>query len=454
MDTELLNLLAKYDVPTPRYTSYPTVPYWQFEGLTDELWKKAVVSTFEKENGEISIYIHLPFCEQLCTYCACNKRITKNHKVEEPYIESVIKEWEMYRQILPSKPIIREIHLGGGTPTFFSPENLHKLISSIIQDATVSKNHEFSVEVHPNYTEKTHLEVLYNVGFNRISLGVQDFDPTVQFVINRMQSFEKTAEVVNWAREIGFQSVNIDLIYGLPKQTLQSIEFTIEKVKELLPDRIAFYSYAHVPWKSKVQRRYSEEDLPNAENKWKMYHRGNELLAEMGFESIGMDHFALPNDQLLKSYREGKLNRNFMGYTTTSNKLIIGLGASSISDTWHAFAQNEKEVEAYQEQIKLGKLPLINGHLLTEEDIIIRKHILNLMCNGTTSLMNDSFDNLYINTVVEKLKGLKEDGLIEINDSTIKITSKGKLFVRNISATLDTYLQNKSSQSTVFSKAI
>jgi oxygen-independent coproporphyrinogen III oxidase len=454
MDTELLNLLAKYDVPTPRYTSYPTVPYWQFEGMTDELWKNAVVDTFNNENGEISIYIHLPFCEQLCTYCACNKRITKNHKVEEPYIESVIKEWEMYRQILPSKPIIREIHLGGGTPTFFSPENLKKLISSILQDATVSENHEFSVEVHPNYTEKAHLEVLYNLGFNRISIGVQDFDPTVQFVINRMQSFEKTAEVINWAREIGFHSVNIDLIYGLPKQTLQSIEFTIEKVKELLPDRIAFYSYAHVPWKSKVQRRYSEEDLPNAENKWKMYHRGNELLAEMGFESIGMDHFALPNDQLLKSYREGKLNRNFMGYTTTSNKLIIGLGASSISDTWNAFAQNEKEVEAYQEKIKLGKLPLINGHLLDDKDIIIRKHILNLMCNGTTTLMNDSFDNSYINTVLEKLNGLKEDGLVEIKDSTIKITSKGKLFVRNISATLDTYLQNKSSQSTVFSKAI
>jgi oxygen-independent coproporphyrinogen III oxidase len=454
MDTELLNLLAKYDVPTPRYTSYPTVPYWQFEGMTDELWKNAVVDTFNNENGEISIYIHLPFCEQLCTYCACNKRITKNHKVEEPYIESVIKEWEMYRQILPSKPIIREIHLGGGTPTFFSPENLKKLISSILQDATVSENHEFSVEVHPNYTEKAHLEVLYNLGFNRISIGVQDFDPTVQFVINRMQSFEKTAEVINWAREIGFHSVNIDLIYGLPKQTLQSIEFTIEKVKELLPDRIAFYSYAHVPWKSKVQRRYSEEDLPNAENKWKMYHRGNELLAEMGFESIGMDHFALPNDQLLKSYREGKLNRNFMGYTTTSNKLIIGLGASSISDTWNAFAQNEKEVEAYQEKIKLGKLPLINGHLLDDKDIIIRKHILNLMCNGTTTLMNDSFDNSYINTVLEKLNGLKDDGLVEIKDSTIKITSKGKLFVRNISATLDTYLQNKSSQSTVFSKAI
>ena len=447
-------LLQKYNVPGPRYTSYPTVPFWKNQDLKAADWLEKLSQKQQAITRSLGIYIHLPFCESLCTFCGCHKRITKNHQVEAPYIDSVLQEWDLYQAHLSPKNTIKELHLGGGTPTFFSPENLKKLISSILQDATVSENHEFSVEVHPNYTEKAHLEVLYNLGFNRISLGVQDFDPTVQFVINRMQSFEKTAEVINWAREIGFHSVNIDLIYGLPKQTLQSIEFTIEKVKELLPDRIAFYSYAHVPWKSKVQRRYSEEDLPNAENKWKMYHRGNELLAEMGFESIGMDHFALPNDQLLKSYREGKLNRNFMGYTTTSNKLIIGLGASSISDTWNAFAQNEKEVEAYQEQIKLGKLPLINGHLLNEEDIIIRKHILNLMCNGTTTLMNDSFDNSYINTVLEKLNGLKEDGLVEIKDSTIKITSKGKLFVRNISATLDTYLQNKSSQSTVFSKAI
>lgn len=454
MDSEILKLLAKYDVPTPRYTSYPTVPYWQFEGMTTELWKQAVITTFEKEQGEICIYVHLPFCEQLCTYCACNKRITKNHKVEEPYIDSVIKEWEMYREMLPSKPTIREIHLGGGTPTFFSPENLQKLISSILQDATVSENHEFSIEVHPNYTEKAHLKALHDVGFNRISIGVQDFDPQVQFVINRMQSFEKTNEVINWSREIGFQSVNIDLIYGLPKQTLQSIEHTISKVKELLPDRIAFYSYAHVPWKSKVQRRYSEEDLPNAESKWKMYHRGNELLEQMGFESIGMDHFALPNDQLLKSYREGKLNRNFMGYTTTSNKLIIGLGASSISDTWNAFAQNEKEIEAYQEKISLGKLPLINGHILSKQDLIIRQHILDLMCHGSTTLSKDNLNLEYLGNVLDKLTPLINDGFVIVNDTTLTITPKGKLFVRNISATLDTYLQNKSSQSTVFSKAI
>src|ERR1035437_2317481 len=309
MDEDILPLRNKYDLPLPRYTSYPTVPYWEKARITVEKWKKAVIDTFKIENGELSIYIHLPFCENLCTFCACNKRITTNHKVEEPYLVSVLKEWEMYRALLPSEPIIREIHLGGGTPTFFSPDNLVALIKGITKNSKIAPDHEFSIEVHPNYTKEEHLAQLANVGFNRISLGVQDFDPAVQYVINRVQSFEKTKEVVEWARKHGYNSINIDLIYGLPKQTVDSIDFTIKKVKDLKPDRIAFYSYAYVPWKSKAQRRYTKADLPKANEKWKMYQLGKTMLTAQGYKAIGMDNFALPNDKLFDAVSNGTMNR-------------------------------------------------------------------------------------------------------------------------------------------------
>lgn len=454
MNPELLSLLNKYDVPTPRYTSYPTVPYWDFKTLSAEAWKQSVVNTYTRENGELSIYIHLPYCEQLCTFCACNKRISKNHAVEEPYIETLLREWKMYRHLLPGTPVIREIHLGGGTPTFFSPERLKQLILGITQNCTITPDHEFSVEVHPNYTKEAHLKALSEVGFNRISLGIQDFDPTVQYVINRIQTFEKTKEVVNWARTLGYKSVNFDLIYGLPRQTVESVELTIGLVKQMRPDRIAFYSYAHVPWKSKVQRRYTDDDLPKAADKWKMYHRGNELLAEMGMVSIGMDHFALPDDKLMLAYSKGEMHRNFMGYTTTKNKLIIGLGASSISDSWSAFAQNEKEVEKYQERVMAGELPLINGHLLNEEDETIRRHILDLMCKSKTTLNAEALTQGIIDTALFKLQTLVADGLVEVNGNTITATPNGKLFIRNISASLDAYLWRKEPEKQLFSKAI
>jgi oxygen-independent coproporphyrinogen III oxidase len=454
MRDDVLTLLQKYDVPTPRYTSYPTVPYWQWQNFSETEYLKRLVDTFTTENNELSIYIHLPFCEELCTYCACNKRITKNHRVEKPYLDAVIAEWRMYLNILPQKPVIREIHLGGGTPTFFSAENLSALINEITQNAIIPENHEFSVEVHPNYTTRQQLDALHQAGFNRISLGVQDFDPKVQHVINRIQTFEKTAEVVAWARELNYQSVNIDLIYGLPKQTINSIEHTIAAMHKLAPDRIAFYSYAHVPWKSKVQRRYSDDDLPKASEKWQMYHLGNELLAKMGYTSIGMDHFALPNDKLVKAYTNNELHRNFMGYTTTTNKLIIGLGASSISDTWNGFVQNEKEVEAYQEKVMQGKYPFINGHLLSQEDVIIRQHILDLMCQGKTVLEQSVLGVEFLTRMHKELQPLIQDGLVTELNGHIQLTTLGKLFVRNISATLDTYLINKNSNTTVFSKAI
>ncbi len=456
MSASIVNLLQKYDVPTPRYTSYPTVPYWDFSTIDEAKWKQSVLETFEKESGELCIYIHLPFCENLCTFCACTKRITKNHEVEDPYITAVLKEWAMYRSMLPSAPVIREIHLGGGTPTFFSADNLLRLINGITSDAVVNDEHEFSIEVHPNYTTEEHIEKLAGVGFNRISLGVQDFDPAVQFAINRIQSFERTREVVDWARKYHYNSINIDLIYGLPHQTVESVKFSVNKITGLMPDRIAFYSYAHVPWKSKGQRRYTEEDLPVAAQKWEMYNMGKQMLEAAGFLSIGMDHFALPDDRLFTASANGELHRNFMGYTTTQSKIIIGLGVSSISDSWNAFAQNEKTVEEYEAKINQGVLPLVNGHLLNEEDVIIRKNILELMCGNKTSLNSKSLGKDFLDSAITRLQKLEADGLVIVDETDIHVTTKGNSFIRNISAAIDAKLWKNEHQSGIktFSNAI
>ncbi len=454
MDNSILSLLEKYDVPTPRYTSYPTVPYWDFLTINESKWKQSVINTFNSENGELCIYIHLPFCENLCTFCACNKRITKNHSVEDPYIRSVLKEWQMYRALLPASPIIKEIHLGGGTPTFFSPDNLVHLINEITANAIVSDNYEFSIEVHPNYTTEEHLKKLSEIGFNRVSIGVQDFDPKIQFVINRIQSFEKTREVFEWARKYNYSSINIDLIYGLPHQTVNSVVHTINLIKSLMPDRIAFYSYAHVPWKSKAQRRYTDDDLPATSEKWHIYNKGKSMLEEAGFKSIGMDHFAMSNDKLFVAAANGSLHRNFMGYTTTQSKLIIGLGASAISATQNAFAQNEKVAETYQNKIDLGILPLVNGHLLNEEDLIIHNHIHELMCLNKTTLNTKLFDPDFLTAALSKLKSLEADGLVKVDGDAINVTTKGNLFIRNICAAIDAQLFKKQISTHTFSKAI
>lgn len=453
MDT-ILSLLSKYDKPIPRYTSYPTVPYWMPQSIEEKKWKDTVVDRLREENNELCLYIHLPYCESLCTFCACNKRITKNHRVEDNYINTVLHEWKMYRELMKENPIIREIHLGGGTPTFFSPTNLSRLIKGLTDTGIIPADHEFSIEVHPNYTRKEHLEALHQLGFTRVSLGVQDFDPHVQYIINRIQSFEKTKEVIDWACAIGYSSINIDLVYGLPKQTADHIEFTIGQVKKLMPHRIAFYSYAHVPWKSKGQRRYTEKDLPTAEQKWAMYNRGRELLLAQGFNAIGMDHFALQNDKLWQAASQGKMHRNFMGYTTTQNKLIVGLGASSISDSWNAFIQNEKEVEAYIERIEKGELPITISHLNDEEDLMYRKHILDLMCKGSTTLDIEKIDVSFLNSIHENLRSMQTDGLVKTEGNKIMVTELGNTFIRNICSVLDAHLWKKNNVEKIFSKAI
>lgn len=451
------SLIQKYNVPGPRYTSYPTVPYWNESRFTTDDWSKRLKIQFDQYNESegISLYIHLPFCESLCTFCGCHKRITKRHEVETSYIEAVLKEWQLYKKLLVGKPVIKEIHLGGGTPTFFSPENLTKLIQGILKNSLLDEDYSFSFEGHPNNTTKEHLQALYDVGFRRVSFGVQDYNRAVQIAIHRLQSFENVKNVTQWAREIGYTSVGHDLIFGLPYQTLEHVKNTIEKTKELQPDRIAFYSYAHVPWiKGNGQRGFSEENLPSAELKRAQYETGKSLLETLGYIEIGMDHFALPDDELSLAMHNNTLHRNFMGYTTTQSKIMIGLGASSISDSWTAFAQNEKNIEKYYSLLEQNRIPVYRGHLLTEKDLIIRKHILNLMCHLQTHWSSKEEEIINFTEIKENLIEIAKDGLIKIAPNEIIVLEKGRPFVRNVCMAFDLLLKEKQPQTSLFSMTV
>ena len=439
----------------PRYTSYPTVPYWNTEVRDISKWKESVKFSFDQSNSVngISLYVHLPFCESLCTYCGCNTRITRNHQVEDPYIQAVLKEWTLYREVFADKPKIREIHLGGGTPTFFAANNLKTLINGLTANADLHSDAEFSFEAHPNNTTEAHLRTLYDLGFRRLSLGIQDFDLRVQRIINRMQSFEQVKNVTELAREIGYTSVNFDLIYGLPLQTYEGLANTIFQVEKLMPHRIAFYSYAHVPWIKPGQRSFTEADLPSVDEKQRLYELGRQMFTSMGYEEIGMDHFALNTDSLSKAEYSEKLHRNFMGYTHQYTQLMIGLGVSSISDSWFAFAQNVKKVEDYTELVNNGKFPVFKGHHLTEEDLIIRKHILNLMCKGKTEWNKDEplIDEMVAG--LERAKTLQEDGLLIIRSHSLTVKPLGKRFLRNICMAFDAHLWANQPETQLFSMA-
>ena len=448
-------LVQKYNQPVPRYTSYPTVPLWN-DNLPVDKWQSNFVDQFTVNNSinGISIYMHLPFCESLCTYCGCNKKITQNHSVEEDYLQAISKEWELYLQRMHQKPVIREIHLGGGTPTFFSPSNLRRLLNNILTPAQIHHLHEFSIEGHPNNTTKEHLQLLHSIGFRRISYGVQDMDPRVQVLINRIQPAENVKRATEEARAAGFTSVNFDLIYGLPGQTLQSIEKTILEVIALKPDRIAFYSYAHVPWTSRGQRLFDESDLPGAGEKIQLYLKGKELLMLNGYADIGMDHFALPHDELFFAKENGTLHRNFMGYTTQHSGMLLGLGVSSISDAGNAYAQNEKTLHDYYKAIAGEKLAIKRGYFLSEEDIAFRKYILDISCQGATRF-HPSHLPLLKSITFPKLDQFVTDGLVEYDSHHLTLTAEGHYFIRNICSAFDLYLQKGSSPGQqTFSKAI
>ncbi|WP_149525239.1 oxygen-independent coproporphyrinogen III oxidase [Sphingobacterium hotanense] len=450
---DLNQLISKYNVAAPRYTSYPTVPFWENDAFNEQEWRFRVAQNFKssKHNG-ISIYVHLPYCESLCTYCGCNTRITKNHNVETPYIESLLKEWSMYKRILGNESLlISEIHLGGGTPTFFKAENLRRLINGLLSGNRKAAEASFSFEAHPANTTYDHLKTLYDLGFKRLSLGIQDFDEKVQFIINRHQTVEDVDRVMKDARGIGYDSINFDLIYGLPLQTAESVKMTIEHSLRLNPNRISFYSYAHVPWIKPGQRRFTEHDLPVGEEKLNLYKLGKEMIQAAGFKDVGMDHFSKVEDALYIASKNGGLHRNFMGYADRYTPLLLGLGVSSISDAWTGFAQNVKTVEEYHALIGEGKLPVVKGHLLTELDTHIRQYILDMMCRGKVILKDSVKEN---EDILKRLQPMIADGLVTVTNNKVEITQIGKSFLRNVCMAFDVRLHETQERENLFSQAI
>jgi oxygen-independent coproporphyrinogen-3 oxidase len=454
--TDEAALLRKYNVQGPRYTSYPAVPFWE-TAPTAAQWLEHVSSAIDANaaHSGASMYVHVPFCRSLCTYCGCNMRVTRSSAPVMPYVHSVLREYALYLQGLGRDSLkLGELHLGGGTPTFLDPAELDALISGLLDKATLAPGASLSIEVDPRVTTREQLQVLARHGFDRISLGVQDFDPRVQEIVNRVQSEAQVREVTETARELGFRSVNFDLIYGLPMQTLGSINDTMDAVARLRPDRIAFYAYAHVPWIKPSQRRFTEADLPDGEARLQLLALGRERLAAAGYVEIGMDHFALPGDLLNQAARNGLLHRNFMGYTQSFTTPLVGLGVSSIGDAGDAYVQNEKNLQQYEARIAQDELPIVRGHLFDEEDRVLRRHILNLMTRFETRWEPGSTQARYLEQVPARLQELQQDGLVHINGTHVAITDIGRSYLRNVCMAFDARLMRRAPATQLFSQTV
>lgn len=444
------DLFAKYDIPAPRYTSYPTVPYWEAPPAKDQ-WIQHLQMSLDNADSAWSLYLHVPYCESLCTFCGCNTIITKDHKREDEYVDIILKEWDLYLQKVPQllQKTLKHLHIGGGTPTFLSAASLHRMLSPILSKVQLDKNFEASIEVDPRRTTTEQLAVLKELGFNRVSLGVQDFNPEVQRLVNRIQPFEITKNITDESRRLGFTSVNFDLIYGLAKQTPETMLETVKKTVELRPDRIALYSFALVPWIKPAQRLFKDEDLPVGKAKRDLYELSRRELLAAGYVEVGMDHFALPTDSLAKALKNKKLHRNFMGYTDHKTDVLLGLGVSSISETPYSFHQNEKVFATYQQIINSGDIPTHRGHVLTDEDQKRRQQILDFMTNGQVKLLPEQ------NSVANDfLKEMIADELVTLNNERLSMTDKGKPFLRNACLFFDERLKRLKPQTQTFSKSL
>jgi oxygen-independent coproporphyrinogen III oxidase len=445
------DLFAKYDVPAPRYTSYPTVPFWTDLPTTDQ-WINELRRAFADARATWSLYFHLPFCESLCTFCACNTVITRDHRREDTYLDLIAKEWALYLERIPElgdRPLVG-MHLGGGTPTFFSAQNLERMLKPILSATNpAGENFEASVEVHPGHTTREQLVTLRELGFTRISIGVQDFDPEVQRIVNRHQSYAVTKECTDIARELGYTSVNYDLIYGLPKQTHEGFAATIEKTTELRPDRIALYSFALVPWIKPAQRSYSDDDIPKAGEKRALYEMARTELERAGYVEIGMDHFALPHDGMARAQQNQTLHRNFQGYTERRTRVLLGLGVSAISEAPTCFHQNEKAFPVYERRVTNGEIPTFRGHLLSDEDMRIREQILQFMTRFQVELQPEQLDD-----AKSFLTSLLNDGLVEVRDRKLALTDRGRPFLRNACMFFDYRLRRRQPETRIFSQSL
>jgi len=434
------SLIKKYDRPGPRYTSYPPVPYWN--GTPKEhQWLSHIKDNYNENEG-IDLYIHIPYCEKLCYYCGCNRSITKNFDKGREYVELLKREWVLYKEKLQFSLKVNSLHFGGGTPTFLKPEYLKDLLSFIKPDFT--EDFLGSIEVDPRTCLPEHLDVLKEFGFERISMGIQDFDLKVQTAINRVQPKELVERVVSEVRKRNFKSLNFDLIYGLPYQTVESIRNSINTVISMSPEMIAFYSYAHLPARLKNQKLLPEEALPVGPEKRELYNQGKGLLENLGYREIGLDHFAKDDSYLAKVHKEHKLLRNFMGYTDKKASVMIGLGITSISNTPISFAQNYKELNPYVESLDKGIIPINHGHTQSQTDLIIEDIVQKIMCNGYVQI-EDSSKVPHWNEILTELSIMEEDGLLNFDEEKciIKTTKVGHVFLRNIAMLFDVNLRAK-----------
>ena len=453
-------LLTRFDVPGPRYTSYPTADRF-VEAFSQQDLHQALDLRNQglgQKNRPLSIYVHSPFCESVCYYCACNKIITKHHEKAEPYLRYLAKEVELYTSSIGIGQSVSQLHLGGGTPTFLSNDELRELMSVLKRSFNFVAGGEYSVEVDPRTVNDERLALLFELGFNRLSFGVQDFDPEVQKAVHRIQPAAQVFALVASSRKIGFESVNVDLIYGLPKQTPESFDRTLKQVNELRPDRIALYAYAHLPERFKPQRRILAAELPVASSKIAMLSRSMDALMNAGYVYVGMDHFALPDDALAVAKRQGRLHRNFQGYSTQPDCDLIGLGVSAIGRMGGTYSQNAKTMEEYVDMLDNGQLPIVKGLALSRDDLIRRAWIMAIMCQGHVHY--DAFNEAwlidakkYFASELSQLESLQTQGLVELLDGGLQVTPMGWFFVRGVAMVFDKYLQADRNR-TRFSKII
>jgi oxygen-independent coproporphyrinogen III oxidase len=451
-------LIRRHDVSGPRYTSYPTADRFVEAFGETELRQWLAKRNIGGISQPLSLYVHLPFCDTLCYYCACNKVITRDHSRSAKYINYLEKELDLLGPLLGAERRLCQLHWGGGTPTFLAREEMARLVQAIDRHFTRSRDFECSIEVDPRRVEPGTMEFLAGLGFNRVSIGVQDFDPAVQHAVHRIQSEEVTRAVIGAARGAGYRSVNLDLIYGLPKQTLDTFNRTLDKVIALEPDRIALYSYAHLPKAFKPQRRILDADLPSAESKLQIMTLAIGRLTGAGYVYIGMDHFARPQDELAVAQRQGRLQRNFQGYSTCAESDMLGIGISAIGRVGPCYYQNEKRLDDYYPALDAGRLPVARGIELTPDDLVRRAVIQSLSCHFRLSIESIELAHLvdfesYFRDELADLRRLQSEGLVELTPEWIVVTPRGRLLVRAVCMVFDRYLRERQARAS-YSKVI
>jgi len=448
MDTPVfdLDLIQKYNVSGPRYTSYPTALQFTDE-FTEQSYREAIDQSFRKESS-LSLYFHLPFCATVCYYCACNKIITKDRNVALPYLDHLHKEIEQQGALYDKSRPVSQLHWGGGTPTYINNRQMTDLMQQTRANFNLLSDDsgEYSLEIDPRTVDREKISLLRGLGFNRISLGIQDFDPRVQQAVNRIQSEEQTFHVIEAAREDGFRSVSVDLIYGLPHQSTASFTTTLEKINRMSPDRISIYNYAHLPERFKVQRQINAEELPSPAEKLQILELCINQLTSYGYVYIGMDHFAKPEDELAVAQQNGSLQRNFQGYSTHAECDMVAMGITAISNIGATYSQNEKNPQEYYDKIDQGKLPVFLGAVIDMDDQIRKAVIMALICQFelTFSQIESKYDidfQQYFQSELQRLSVLAEDDLLVFDNKQIKVSNKGRLLIRNICMVFDRYLK-------------